>query len=116
MRGRVPNALELSGDLADNPDMSAADDRYNRSEKGRARWLRYAHKMRGEPFASRRTPEQWDHVFGESTKRDQKRPRARIAAHDAMIAEIEARRARGEDEPMFGPRLHIRGDTVGPGD
>ena len=72
--------------------------------------------MRGEPFASRRTPEQWDHVFGESTKRDQKRPRARIAAHDAMIAEIEARRARGEDEPMFGPRLHRRGDAVGLGD
>jgi hypothetical protein len=27
------DALELSGDLADNLDMSAADDRYNRIEK-----------------------------------------------------------------------------------
>jgi hypothetical protein len=79
-------------------DRRKRDAMYNRSEKGRARWLRYAHKKRGKPFTAKRTPEQWDHVFKESKARDDVRRSARLDAHRAWHEErakrpIEARAA-----------------------
>ena len=46
-RGDVAQREAASTDLARARRMSAADDRYNRSDKGRARWRRYDRPERG---------------------------------------------------------------------